>query len=253
MGRIVNIITAVIIVLMLGALGFGIWLFLQPTEANDVAALPTVAQVPTITPLPPTSTPRPTLPPTFTPIPTITLSPTPTMTLTLVPSLTPTITDTPAITNTPLPTETAPPTETFTPSPTSNIPTATPTETRSPYPFTVRGGMAVFTQNTFNTQGCAFQGIAGQVLSLQGGGLDGILIYAIEPGGTERFTTSGFATAYGAGGYEIPVDTQINSRTYLVELRTSAGTPISERVQVTFPSNCDQNVALIYWTQTRPF
>lgn len=248
-----NTLTTLIVLLMLAALGVGVWLLLQPSEDAAVAAVPTIAELPTLTPLPPTATSRPTLPPTFTTVPTVTTTPSITPSMTFTPSLTPTITDTPNVTATYTPTETVEVTDTPTPEPTSNLPTLTPTETRSPYPFTVRGGSVVLTQNTFNQQACAFQGIAGQVLSLTGGGLDGIQVYAMEPGGTERFTTSGFATTYGAGGYEIPVDTQINGKTYIVELRTTAGTAISEPVQVSFPSNCDQNVALIYWVQTRPF
>jgi hypothetical protein len=51
----------------------------------------------------------------------------------------------------------------------------------------------------------------------------------------------------------VTVDSQINNRVYIVQLQTQAGTELSEPITVSFPSNCDQNVALIYWTQTRPF
>jgi hypothetical protein len=249
---VVNILTGVLVVAMIGVLVWGVSIVLED-EPQVVAGVPTVALVPTITPLPPTSTPRPTLPPTFTPIPSITMTPSPTVTPTFTPSLTATITDTPPATATPAESDTPTPTITPTASNTPNIPSATPTNTRSPFPFTVRGGGAVFQPNTFNQQGCAFQAIGGQVLNVSGAGLDGVQIVAIEPGGVEQATTSGTASAYGTGGYEIPVDSQINGKAYIVELRSSAGTPISEAFIIQFPSNCDQNIGLIYWIQTRPF
>jgi hypothetical protein len=254
MGRTADLITYIIIGLtILVLVGGGLFLYNTQNRPSEVGGVPTVAIVPTITPLPPTNTPRPTLPPTFTTVPTITptLSATPTATFT--PSLTPTITDTPLPTATRSTTDTPTPTLTFTPSETSNIPTATPTVTRSPFPFAVRGGQAVLTQNTYNTQGCAFQAIAGQVLNDQGSGLDGVQVVVSEPGGAERQALSGTASTYGPGGYEIPVDDQINGRTYVVQLRTTAGTELSQPYPITFPSNCDQNIALIYWSQTRPF
>jgi hypothetical protein len=251
-----NIITGLLIVLMIVVIaGGGYFIYTQQNTPVDTAGLPTVAFVPTITPLPPTVD-RPTLPPTFTPIPSITPTvptATPRPSLTPVPSVTPTITDTPPATATPEQSDTPTPTLTFTPSETSSIPSATPTATRSPFPFAVRGGQAVFTQNVYNSQGCAFQAVSGQVLSEQGAGLNNIVVFVTEPGGAERAATSGTASAYGPGGYEIPVDDQINNRTYIVQLRTQSGIELSEPYALTFPSNCDQNIALIYWSQTRPF
>jgi len=127
--------------------------------------------------------------------------------------------------------------------------------TRSPFPFTVRGGQVVFAPNTTNAQGCAFQAVAGQVVNENGIGLDGIRIIVVEGGSQtdERSAISGNAGAYGDGGYEVVVDSQINGRAYTVILETQGGTQISQPFSFSFPSNCDQNVALIYWTQTRPF
>jgi hypothetical protein len=255
MGRMTNILTGIIIVLMVVVLAGGLYLLLTGSNdtAPEAAALPTLAELPSITPLPATSTSRPTLPPTFTPTspPTLTLAPS--LTPTFTPSVTSTITDTPAPTATPAITDTFTPSPTFTATATSSIPTATGTATRSPFPFAVRGGQAVLTQNIYNQQGCAFQAISGQVINEQGAGVNGIQIIVTEPGGVERIGVSGNATIYGDGGYEVPVDDQINGRTYIVQLRTSAGTELSEPYTVAFPSNCDQNVALIYWSQTRPF
>lgn len=255
MGRTANILTAVLVILTIAAAVGGGYFVYTTRQNNDLAALPTQVFIPTITPLPPTITPLPTLPPTFTTVPTITPTFTATPTLTPTISPTPTITDTPTPTFTPATTDTPTPTSTFTPSPTSNIPSATPTVTRSPFPFTVRGGQVVFTANTYNQQGCAFQAIAGQVLNERGTGLDGLRIVVTETGTQTdpRSSISGNAGVYGDGGYEVVVDSQINGRTYVVQLESAGGTPVSVPVTVSFPSNCDENVALIYWTQTRPF
>lgn len=258
MGRVANILTGVLILLTVAALVGGGYFLYDRSRNAEVGVLPTAVFIPTITPLPPTLTPRPTLPPTFTPIPSATpVPPTPTPAPTLSPTVspTPTITDTPSPTPTPAITDTPTPTVTFTPSATSNIPSATPTPTLSPFPFTVRGGQVVFGPNTYNQQGCAFQAIAGQVLNERGTGLNGIRVVVVE-GGSQRDalgSISGNASTYGEGGYEVVVDSQINARTYTVTLQTQAGTQLSQPFTFSFPSNCDENVALIYWSQTRPF
>ncbi|MFZ4815505.1 MAG: hypothetical protein ACOYL5_13285 [Phototrophicaceae bacterium] len=254
MRPLVTAVAVVFIILSIALLGWVIYSVIQP-NAVDVNNLPTL--VPTNTPEPVIVTlSRPTLPPTFTPTSPPSPTPTatvPTATLTFTPSVTPTITDTPSATPTPLQSATPTPTTTFTPSPTSNVPTATATVTRSPYPFEVRGGQVIFTANQYNTAGCAFQAVAGAVFGTNNAALDGLVVSVAEAGGREISGISGDSTAYGAGGYEAPVDSRINGKTYFVQLRSQGGTPLSEAVQVTFPSNCDQNVALIYWRQTRPF
>lgn len=250
MARLFNIITIVMLVLAVLVLVWTGVQFLAPAPAEDVLQLPTQNILPTETP---TSTPRPTLPPTFTLTPTITQTPSPTLTPTLPPSPSPTITDTPLPTATITDTGVPEPTATFTPSATSSEPTATFTPTESLFPFQVRQPPGIiFTRNTFNTAACQFQAVGGQVLGLSDAGLDGIQVFVFGAG-IDRVTTSGFNTAYGPGGWEIPVDTTINNNTYSVELRTSIGTAISDRIEITFPSNCDENIAIVQFEQTRPF
>lgn len=88
----------------------------QPQQAEEVGALPTLAQLPTLTPsdtASPTSTPSATPSPTDTPSPTAT--DTPTVTPTFTPSITVTSSITPTFTLTPTPTATSTPTATDTP------------------------------------------------------------------------------------------------------------------------------------------
>lgn len=245
--RVVNLVTAALTVVALLVAAIIVVAILQRQRGSVPEPLPTVALLPTSTP---TNTPRPTIPPTFTDTPTI--SPTPTFTITpsLTASVTPTITDTPTATPTPAQSATPIPTVTFTPSATSD---ATRTPTRSPFPFRLRGGEAILTENTYNTAGCSYQAVAGQVFGLQGEGLSGIEVYAVTDGGLEFGDTSGDSTAFGEGGYEVVLGSEVNGRIYSVELRSPGGTVLSERVLVKFPASCDQNVALIYWVQTRPF
>jgi hypothetical protein len=215
----------------------------------------------------PTSTVTYTLPPptwTETPTKTFTPSSTPSETATVTPSLTITATagptDTPTITPTPSDTATGTATATLTPSITPTGPTPTFTFTPSPFPFQVRGGPTgvVFAANFANTAGCAWQGVGGQVFGLGGEGLTGFQIRVTGPGlgegGAGVIVGTGSNTLYGApSGWEVAVAGQTNNNTYFVELLTASGTSVSPAVQVTFPNNCAQNLALVNFEQTRPF
>ncbi|MEL6269603.1 MAG: hypothetical protein AAFV33_19990 [Chloroflexota bacterium] len=256
-------VAAVILVLVGVGVVIGTLWYAQSSSAREqaqiAAQIPTVAILPTLTPsLTNTATlvPPPTLPPTFTPTPTITITPSITPTLTFTPSSTPTITDTPSLT----PTLSSSLTPTFTLTPTatntSSLPSATPTDTRSPFPFTLRGGEVVFTPNRYNSAGCAYQGVGGQVFDLQGQGINsGIRVVVVDETGSEFGAPAGSNSNYGGnGGYEIGVDSQPNSRNYFVQLRTiSTNVVISPEVPIRFPSDCDRNVAIVNWIQTRPF
>ena len=91
------------------------------------------------------------------------------------------------------------------------------------------------------------------MLGVSNTGLDGIEVIVIRSSGSDLKSTSGDNSNFGQGGYEVIVDSKINGDTYFVELRSAGGTVLSPQIQVTFPSNCDQNVALLYWEQQRPF
>lgn len=218
-----------------------------PATPQQVAAIPTVFVPPTFTP---SFTPPPTLPPTFTntptdtPTPTDTLSPTPTMTVSPTISDTPRATDTPSITPTPTVSPTGEPTET----PTGPSPTAPPTV--SPFLFDLRDGQIIYTLNFANAAGCAWQGLGGQVFDLAGAPINGLRVH-IFGGDIDRRVESGSNSLYGLGGWEMPVDNKINPNTYYVELESQAGTVISPRITVTFPSDCNQNLALVNFVQVR--
>jgi hypothetical protein len=124
--------------------------------------------------------------------------------------------------------------------------------TLSPFPFDVRGSAPTFTANFANTAGCAWQGLGGQVFDVNGQPLNNIRIHVFG-NNFEQFTASGSNTLYGAGGWEITVGSGISASTFVVELLSSQGTTISPQVTVGFPSDCNGNLAVVNFIQTRPF
>jgi hypothetical protein len=248
--RIFNVISLIFLLMSVGWIIYVVSRLLGPAPATEQSsvALPTAIVLPTLTltntPLP-TSTSTSTLTPTITPIPSETPTQTP------VPSASATITDTPGPTDTPAATATTPPTFTPTQSETPSGPTATFTPTISPFPFVLRENTVNFTQNFANTAGCAWQGIGGQVFDLNLQPLAGYQIHVFG-GDIDRFVRSGDNTNYGVAGWEQQVSNAISSNTYYVELMSPQGTVISERVQVSFPSDCARNLALVNFIQTRP-
>lgn len=198
----------------------------------------TPTEVPTITrtPLPATFT------PTFTP--TSTETPLPTMTFTTVPSATiaPSATITSTVPATETPTETATPTETQGPPPPSP----------PPFLFTTQGPPQ-FVANTFNSAGCAWQGVGGQVLDMNGQPYTNKLKVRVFGGGlpADQVKDTGSNTLYGASGFEIQVANSINTSTYFVQLESEFGTKVSDMIQVAFPGDCSGNVALINFVLVR--
>jgi len=261
MNRIAVGIVVIGVILAVAAVIFGLRIRDQ-RQAELAAQVPTEVVLPTRTPTvtqPPTRRPRSTLPPTFTATATITPTLTLTTTPSFTPSQTPTVTQTATLTDTPV--NSATPTATATPTitPTSSVPSPTPTETRSPFPFQLRGDVPIFTSNTYNSAGCSFQGIGGQVLDENGRGINDpqIIVVAIDDNGREYQARAGEDSIYGdpdgRGGYEISVADAVNGRTYRVQVRTVNGTELSQLRALRFSSNCEENVALLYWIQTRPF
>lgn len=184
-----------------------------------------------------------------TPIPTETLTPsvTPSTTPTIAP--TPTITDTPGPSLTPSETPTPEASATFTAAPSPTGPTPTP-----PFPYLYNiSEPVVFVRNFANSAGCSWQGIGGKVNGLDGTERAGLIVAVFSQDGSFNATAiTGTNTLYATiSGWEVKVADVINANTYFVELRSGGGTPISPRIEVTFPSNCDQNAALVTFTQVR--
>jgi hypothetical protein len=246
--RIFNIISLVFVVLSVGWILYSVFSLMRPApvDPNRLLIAPTEAVLPTLTPSPFI----PTLPPTFTPTPTNTETPSPTSTETPVPSPSSTITDTPAPTLTPSITPTPSVSPTFTPQPTSTGPTATVPTPPSPYQFELFNNTVEFRPNfAAPSAGCLWQGIGGRVRGLDGNEVaPGTFTVRVVDSTNTFFQTVqvGSNTQYGSlSGWEVRVADQINTNTYFVTLFTQLGTQVSDSIQVTFPSNCDQNLAFL--------
>lgn len=215
-----------------------------PTFTPSATTPPTATRTPTATPSPtPTHTP---LPPTITPTATRTWTPGPTFT----PSGTPTRTPVrPTQTPTSSPTWTPSPSPTFTPSPTG--PPASPTRTPAPYPFIVQAGTPRLRDNFGNGAGCEWQGLGGTTVNERGEPITGIQVHISGATLNERTTLSGSNPAYGPAGWEMPVGEAPAGNTYTVTL-WSGEIQVSPAVTVTFPGDCQHNLALVNFVLTRP-
>ncbi len=218
-----------------------------PTETRTPIPSPTDTPTRTNTP---TRTPTP-RPPTATPTQTPTITDTPTNTTTpLPPTATATLTQTP--TNTKPPTATRTPTRTRVPTRTK-APTQPITPTQAPA-FTVLPPSPSLTSNFVNPgAGCNFMGIGGQVYDMNNQPLPGIQISVTSDTGFNQTTISGSNTTMGQSGWLIQVDTKVSPITYIVELKSPQGVSLSNKVRVSFPGTCEQNLALINFKQGRPF
>lgn len=265
MNRFYNILTILALIGTLAVIGGVAAVLLAPppapsdAELTAVAALIIPTRTPSETPLPsetPTTTRTP-LPPTFTNTPTETLTPTvtPTETPTITPS--PTITDTPAPTLTATITETPAPTSTETPTATPTGATATFTPSQSPFPFELRGEV-LFTKNFANTAQCAWQGVGGQVVGIDGQPFGGNLRVRVYNSSFDRAVNIGTNSLYGStgangvnSGYEVQIGNAINNTLYFVQLESQNGTQVSPTFQVQFPASCDGNAVIVNFIQTR--
>jgi hypothetical protein len=194
----------------------------------------------------------------------------PVVVITVPPTLTPTITPqklpptyTPAPSNTPNPTATLRPSSTFSPTDTPfslvTPPTTNPNATAtSVFPYIIQDKNPLYIDyNVINpTRGCAFMGVGGQIFDNNGAPK---LQIVIELGGMVQglaitnLALSGTAQSYGQAGYELPIsDSPIaTNKTIYIQLRDQAGTPVSEKIYFDTFDDCEKNLVLINFYQTR--
>ena len=154
-----------------------------------------------------------------------------------------------------IPTSTLPAYPPLDPVPTSTLPAYPPLEP-TPDPnvdavFTLQAGGPFYLPN-FNhpEQGCDWLGIAGQVFD--DGGLE-ILNLTVVAGNRlagedhNLAATTGQATAYGLGGYEIELTNQPVNTTNLfwVQVLGTEGQPLSQRIYFDTREDCEQNLILV--------
>lgn len=244
-----NLITAVLLLVVLGLAVGLVTLLVAPERVRAVLRLPTptppvalftptlavAAILPTATP---SETPQFVLP-TWTPFvaePTNTVPPTNTRRPSETPSIQPTF---PSRTSTPTPTAT--PTETGTPTPPGPPPTASPT--RSQFIFTKSDNSPYYLQNFANNAGCQWLGIAGEVLDLNRNPLL-VNSYNVHVWGNEvdvRLSV-GSAPEYSPSGWVYMLSNSPIVRDYNVQLETVNGTAVSQVYTVQTRASCNQNL-----------
>ncbi len=188
--------------------------------------------------------PPPTLPPTLGPP-----TPTPTPGIFLPTARAATATSTPTEATTAV-VPTAPPTGS--PTPTQATPEATPTgEAFEPQP-----GSPVLTPNIANDLGCDWMGVGGQAFDLQGDPIVGLSVHlegTLQGQEYDLDTLTGSAPNLGPGGYVFDLAEQpiASDETIWVQLQDTAGVALSEPLQLTTASNCEENFVLVNWNQVR--
>jgi hypothetical protein len=169
-----------------------------------------------------------------------------------------------------LPTATLPAYPSPEPNPTSTLPAyplpeLQPTATLPAYPppfeptpdplieaaFTLQAGAPFYLPN-FNhpEDGCQWQGVAGQVFDENGLEILNLSIIAGNRlAGEDRnlAATTGHASAYGLGGYEIKLGSLPANTTNLfwVQVLDSEGQPLSQRIYFDTREDCEQNLVLV--------
>ncbi len=185
-------------------------------------------------------------------LPVLVIIPTSTVTpVMLPPTWTPTVTAT-ATPETPTETPTVQPSETLAVTPI--FPTSSG---NSLYTFALQAAPSAVSSTTFKpATGCAWQGIAGTVVDMQGRHLVNI---GIQLKGTYNGKTistqsiSGTHTEYGESGYEFPLGTTPIASTGLlaIQLVDQSGLPLSEQVIFDTYATCDKNLVLVNFRQVK--
>lgn len=145
------------------------------------------------------------------------------------------------------------PTETPIPSPTPITPTPTPTLDTSNPPFALSGDV-IYAPNE-NGEECDWLSIAGTVTGLNGEAMNNYGIQITDAEDPERLDErvfSGAALTFGEGGFELNLGNAPRLAQYEVRLYSPAGVPVSDVGFVITSDQCDQNVAIITFVQTRP-
>jgi hypothetical protein len=122
------------------------------------------------------------------------------------------------------------------------------------FPFVVRDNQVLFTTNFGSAlPGYQWLGIGGAVLDLSNQALPGLCVHVWNYH-VDLYMTSGTNCLYlPKGGWEIQLDTTINTQAYLIQLQTYDGVAISPTVMITFPGDWEHNLAIIVFKQIQPF
>jgi hypothetical protein len=129
------------------------------------------------------------------------------------------------------------------------------TTTSSPYPFQLAAPVTFMANFANPTAGCNWQGIGGRVRGLDGIELEAgrlnVMVFDVDNTFSQTVPI-GRNTNYGVlSGWEVRTGDSANEGAYFVTLLTPSSTQVSERIQVSFPGNCNQNLAYLDFVRVR--
>jgi hypothetical protein len=130
---------------------------------------------------------------------------------------------------------------------------SSPSSTASPslFPFRLHGVMPRLIANPDPTSGCAFEGIAGQVLDRDNKAVFGLVVNVSSDTGFNQSVITGSNTTFGEAGWLVEVDRRPNRIKYTIELRNPKGVALSQKIQIAFPNSCASNLAMVEFYEDR--
>jgi protocatechuate 3,4-dioxygenase beta subunit len=167
-----------------------------------------------------------------------------------------TISPTKIFTTTKVSTSTRTQVATFTPRPPTR--TLTPTATKFAWFYSPQAESPTYMQNYAHPdKGCSWLGVAGLVFDEHGHPVYNVVV---EVGGTLNnkkisvLTLTGFASAYGSGGYEVQLATKTitSSKALYVVLYDLNGKQLSNKIYFNTYNDCKRNLTLLNFAQTGP-
>jgi hypothetical protein len=135
-------------------------------------------------------------------------------------------------------------------------PTSTTEPTTAPTAFTYtlqEGSIGYTTQFAYPDLGCGWMGIAGTVFDAEGNAAENMIVHVDGPDGFAIDAIAGTRPEFGPAGYEVTLaNAPTNSdQMYVVQLLDVFGEPVSERYAVTTFNDCDRNLILVNFVDSR--
>jgi hypothetical protein len=100
--------------------------------------------------------------------------------------------------------------------------------------------------------GCAWMGVAGQVFGKDGSPVEGLVVVVeglINDQKVEGLGFTGLSPAYGPGGFEIQIANESDGGIFWIQVFDQSGNPVTGAYSYVMPGTCEQNLAIINFTQ----
>ncbi len=120
------------------------------------------------------------------------------------------------------------------------------------FPFVLQKEITYTSQSAHPRLGCRWQGIAGEMRSMDGQPMTRVIMVNVRGNGLNTFVVAGTATEHGPGGWEVFVGEDARADIYHVTLMHTNGELLSETFRVRFPGNCQGTLARLDFKQVKP-